>query len=65
MDEVRISLGMPRTLYRDNAVSPNAHRVRALGGPIFNLVGLLLSLAIYRAARRGFASTTCVTPPQR
>jgi hypothetical protein len=65
MDEVRISLGMPRTLYRENAVSPDAHRLRALGGPIFNALGLLVSLAIYRAARRGFASTTCVTPPRR
>jgi hypothetical protein len=52
MDEIRIALGMPRTLYRDNAVSPDAHRLRALGGPIFNALSLLLSLPIYRGARR-------------
>ena len=52
MDELRISAGMPRTLYWNNAVSPDAHRLRAIGGPIFNTLGLLLSLAIYRAAAR-------------
>ncbi|HNP85678.1 MAG: hypothetical protein JST60_13680 [Chloroflexi bacterium SZAS-1] len=50
MDEILISADMPRTLYSNNAVSPNVHRMRALGGPIFNIMGLLLSLAIYRAA---------------
>lgn len=50
MDEIQISLDMPRTLYSNNDVSPNVHRMRALGGPIFNLMGLLLSLAIYEAA---------------
>ncbi len=48
MDEILIYGGMPRTLYSNNDVSPNVHRMRALGGPIFNLMGLLLSLAIYR-----------------
>jgi hypothetical protein len=47
MDEILLSAGMPRTLYWNNAVSPNAHRLRAIGGPLFNLVALLLSLAIY------------------
>ncbi len=50
MDEIVISGDMPRTLYSKNDVSPNVHRMRALGGPIFNLVGLLLSLAIYGVA---------------
>lgn len=53
MDEIRISMGMPRTIYRNNAVSPAAHRLRAVGGPIFNAVGLLLSLATYGGGRRG------------
>jgi hypothetical protein len=53
MDEVRITAGMPRTLYWNNAVSPNQHRVRAMGGPVFNLAGLLLSLAVRRAVPRG------------
>lgn len=51
MDELRITAGMPRTLYSNNAVSPDAHRLRALGGPIFNALGFLVSLAIYRVVR--------------
>jgi hypothetical protein len=47
MDEILLSAGMPRTLDWNNAVSPNAHRLRAIGGPLFNLVALLLSLAIF------------------
>jgi hypothetical protein len=53
MDELRITAGMPRTLYCNNAVSPDAHRLRALGGPILNALGFLLSLAIHRAAPCG------------
>ena len=44
MDEIRLSSGMPRTLYRDNAVSPQIHIQRSLGGPIFSLIGFTLSL---------------------
>jgi hypothetical protein len=47
MDEILLSAGMPRTLYWNNEVCPDAHRLRAIGGPLFNLVALLLSLAIY------------------
>jgi hypothetical protein len=47
MDELVIAGDMPRTLYDDNDVAPNIHRMRALGGPIFNVVGLLLSIAIF------------------
>ena len=49
MDEIQISAetGMPRTLYWNNEVSPDAHRLRAMGGLLFNLFGLLLSLAVY------------------
>ncbi len=50
MDEILITADMPRTLYSNNDVSPNVHRLRALGGPIFNLMGLLLGLAIYGIA---------------
>jgi hypothetical protein len=51
MDEIHISAaeGMPRTLYWNNEVSPDVHRMRAIGGPLFNLLGLLLSLVIYAA----------------
>jgi hypothetical protein len=54
MDQVRISEGMPRTLYANNTVSPRVHRMRALGGPVFNAVGLVVSLA----ARLGVAHYT-------
>jgi hypothetical protein len=50
MDELLISGDMPRTLYQNNNVAPNIHRMRALGGPIFNLVGLLLSIAVFQIA---------------
>ena len=47
MDEIRIAADMPRTLYKDNDVAPSVHRARALGGPIFNAMGLLLSISIF------------------
>ena len=54
IDEIHISVqeGMPRTLYWNNEVSPDVHRMRASGGLIFNLLGLLLSLVIYAAVPR-------------
>lgn len=51
MDEILLSAGMPRTLYWNNEVSPDEHRMRAMGGPVFNVVGLLLSGVIYAVAR--------------
>jgi len=52
MDELLLwpSAGMPRTLYWNNEVSPDVHRMRAMGGPVFNVVGLLLSGVIYAVA---------------
>jgi hypothetical protein len=47
MDEIRIAADMPRTLYKNNGVAPTTHRTRALGGPIFNAIGLFLSIAIF------------------
>lgn len=52
MSEVVLSHGMPRTLYHDAGVSPRAHRKRALGGPLFNAVGLAVALAGRRLAGR-------------
>jgi hypothetical protein len=52
MDEVLITANMPRTLYWNNDVSPDQHRLRALGGPIFNALAFLLSLTIYRLVPR-------------
>ena len=65
MDRVRVALGIPRTLYDDNAVSPGTHRLRALGGPAANLLGLLLSLLWHRAthpatAARDLADVSCL-----
>lgn len=50
MDEILLSAGMPRTLYWNNEVSPDAHRMRAIGGPVFNVLGLLLSAVVYAVA---------------
>ena len=65
MDEILISEGMPRTLYYDNDVPPRAHRIRALGGPIFSAVGLALSclarsLAPQRSLVREVADWSCL-----
>jgi hypothetical protein len=51
MDEILIAGDMPRTIYHDNDVSPQVHRQRALGGPVFNAIGLLLSLALFALFR--------------
>jgi hypothetical protein len=56
MDEILVSEGMPRTIYHDNDVSPQAHRLRALGGPVFSAMGLLTSLLLRQRAPSG--STT-------
>jgi hypothetical protein len=53
MDELLITSDMPRTLYQNNDVTPNTHRLRALGGPIFNLAGFLISLAIFAISPGG------------
>ncbi len=53
MDYILISAGMPRTVYLDDQVSPQAHRRRAVGGPILNAVGFLVSAALRALAPRG------------
>jgi hypothetical protein len=55
MDEILLGPDMPRTCYFDNDVSPQAHRGRALGGPIFSAAGLLLSLLWHFLAAPGTA----------
>jgi hypothetical protein len=50
MDEILLSGGMPRTLYWNNDVLPNVHRMRAMGGLIFNLISFLLSITIFQIA---------------
>ena len=66
MSEISLGFDMPRTLYEDNAVPPRAHQLRAIGGPIFSAVGLLLSLLWRRvtaagSAWRELADVSCVT----
>ena len=56
MDEILLSSGMPRTLYKNNAVPPQTHIRRSLGGPIFNLTGVTLSLLWRRRSPRGSLS---------
>ncbi len=46
MDEIYVSLNMPRTIYLDNQVPPRAHLRRALGGPIYSAAGTLVSLLL-------------------
>jgi hypothetical protein len=44
MDEIYVSETLSHTLYREDDVPPDVHRLRALGGPIFSAVGLAASL---------------------
>lgn len=55
MNEIRLSYGMPRTIYYDNDVAPRQHRTRALGGPIFSMLGLASVLALRRLTPRDSA----------
>jgi hypothetical protein len=56
MDEILLSSGMPRTLYQNNAVPPQTHIKRSLGGPIFSLIGFSLSLLWRRLSSPGSLS---------
>jgi len=50
MDEILITADMPRTIYKNNDISPKAHRMRALGGPVHNLACFLVSLALFEVS---------------
>jgi hypothetical protein len=56
MDEILLSSGMPRTLYRNNAVPPQTHIRRSLGGPIFSLISFTFSLLWRRTSSPGTLS---------
>ena len=56
MDEIVLSEGMPRTLYHDNDVPPRAPRLRALGGPVYSALGLLVSTILRWLAPQGSAT---------
>ncbi len=55
MDEIRLAADMPRTIYFDSDISPDAHRIRASGGPVFSGLGFLLSLLLRCATKQGTA----------
>ena len=61
MDEIHISSGMPRTIYHDNNVSPSVHRLRSFGGPIFNFLGLVISLVWYTLTLHGSLANDLAT----
>jgi len=65
MDEILVSAGMPRTLYFDNDVPPQTHRMRSLGGPIYSALGLVVSLFLrtltpYGSLARVVADWSCI-----
>jgi hypothetical protein len=53
MDEILLSANMTRTLYENNAVPPQTHIWRSLGGPIFSLINFTLSLLWRRFSPHG------------
>jgi hypothetical protein len=64
-DQILVTAGMPRTLYWNDDVTPRVHRLRAVGGPLFNAVGLLASLLLRslsgpRSLWREAADWSCV-----
>jgi hypothetical protein len=52
-DEVYVAQGLSRTLYFDDQVPPRVHRMRSLGGPLFNALALSISLLWRAFTRRG------------
>lgn len=44
VDQVHFGAPMPMTIYNNNDVSPEAHKLRAIGGPIASLLMLLILL---------------------
>jgi len=56
MDEIYLTSGMPRTLYKNNAVPPQTHIRRSLGGPIFSLISFILSGLWWRNSPKGSLS---------
>jgi len=66
MDEVRLGLDMPRTIYYNNDIEPRQHILRALGGPIFSAIGFLVSiiwrlLSPARSISRHLADISCIS----
>jgi hypothetical protein len=47
MDRVHLAAPLPRTLYYNNQVSPQAHLGRAIGGPIASGLAFLVTLMLW------------------
>jgi hypothetical protein len=56
MDEILLSSGMPRTLYKNTAVPAPVHLFRSLGGPVFSFTCAALSLLGRRVSPPGSLS---------
>jgi Zn-dependent protease len=59
MDAMRITWGMPLVVYyeiNDETVTPREHVLRALGGPLFNLLVLPVAWLFKRRTRPGSAA---------
>jgi len=66
MDEIRLGLDMPRTIYYNNDIEPRQHILRALGGPIFSAIGFLVSiiwrlLSPAKSISRQLADISCIS----
>lgn len=46
MDSIHLAAPLPSTIYHNQDVSPEAHRMRAVGGPIASMVALGLTLLL-------------------
>ncbi|MCB0197591.1 MAG: hypothetical protein KDJ65_36945 [Anaerolineae bacterium] len=51
LDQVHIGAPMPMSIYENNDVSPSAHKMRAIGGPIGSGVAWLVSLLLRSLTR--------------
>lgn len=69
MDAIRITWGMPLCVYydiNDDLVTPRQHILRALGGPLFSFILLVISSAVRRITLkdslvREVADVSCAT----
>ena len=62
MDEIRI-VDMPRTIYYENDIPAKAHRMRALGGPVYSALGFLISRLLRRLVERWPFADCCGAQP--
>jgi hypothetical protein len=56
MDVILLGADMPRTLYWEQNVTPRKHILRAAGGPLANLLGVMVGMLWRRAAAPGTIS---------